>query len=260
MNDIFTRITELRAAGTLAALVTVIKTRGSAPRTAGTRMLVFPDGRTEGTVGGSSVEALITSEAIECLRAGKTAVSEHSLHDAQKEDTGMVCGGTMTFFIEPLTLPAHVYIFGGGHVAVPLARLLHLTGFQYTLIDDRAEFATNERFPDAREVIQADTGKYAEQARVTGSDFITIVTRCHDHDYEALRGVLGKPARYIGLIGSKAKRKQIFSRLRDDGFSDEQLETVHSPIGLDISAETPEEIAVSIVAELIACKNGKQER
>jgi len=256
MTDIFQKILELKKSGRPSALVTVIKTRGSTPRGSGSKMIVEPDGEIHGTIGGSSVEAMVIEEAREVIASGKSRVVTHNLNDEQHEDTGMVCGGIMEFFIEPLNTAPHVYIFGGGHVALPLARLLAQTGFTYTLIDDREKFASAERFPEALNIHVGDPAKIAEELEILPSDFIAIVTRCHDHDYTTLRAVIKKKYRYLGLIGSRNKRRQIFERLqKNDGIQADLLEKVHAPIGLDIEAETPEEIAVSIVAEMIAIKN-----
>lgn len=256
MTDIYQKVIDAQHDGVQAALVTVIHTRGSTPRDTGTKMLVYNDGRIAGTVGGSSVEALVIAEAMEVIRTQKCRRVEHNLNDAGHSDTGMVCGGKMEFFIEPVKSSPRLFIFGGGHVAVPLARLASQTGFSCIVVDDRKEFATKERFPDAEQVIVGDPGKAAAELPIGEQDFVAVVTRCHDHDYTTLRAAIDKPFAYLGLIGSRHKKKQIFERLsKNDGVSSKKLEQVHSPIGIDINARTPEEIAVSIVAELIREKN-----
>jgi len=250
--DIFQKIEELRQKNVLAALVTVIKTGGSVPRDVGAKMIVQFDGQIHGTIGGSSVEALVIKEAQDVIQSGRPQIVTHTLSDEAHHDTGMVCGGTMDFFIDPLQLPERVYIFGGGHVGFHVASLAKKVGFDYIVIDDRAEFASAERFPDAVRLIVADPGAVAEDLAVGDHDYLVIVTRAHKDDYTVLRGVIRKPARYIGMIGSAAKRKQLFHQLQTtDGIPEDLLRTIHSPIGIDIGSETPEEIAVSIVAELI---------
>jgi xanthine dehydrogenase accessory factor len=244
--DIFQKIEELRQKNVLAALVTVIKTGGSVPRDVGAKMIVQFDGQIHGTIGGSSVEALVIKEAQDVIQSGRPQIVTHTLSDEAHHDTGM------DFFIDPLPLPERVYIFGGGHVGFHVASLAKKVGFDYIVIDDRAEFASAERFPEAFRLIVADPGAVAEDLAVGDHDYLVIVTRAHMDDYQVLRGVIRKPARYIGMIGSAAKRKQLFHQLRTtDGIPEDLLRTIHSPIGIDIGSETPEEIAVSIVAELI---------
>ncbi|MCW4038206.1 MAG: XdhC family protein [Candidatus Bathyarchaeota archaeon] len=250
--SVFQKIEELRQKNIPAALVTVIKTSGSVPREVGAKMIVQFDGQIHGTIGGSSVEALVIKEAQDAIKAGRPQTVTHTLSDEAHTDTGMVCGGTMDFFIEPIQIPERVYIFGGGHVGFQVASLTKKVGFDYVVVDDRAEFASTERFPDASNLIVADPGTVAENLTVTTNDYIIIVTPAHKDDYNVLKGVIQKPARYIGMIGSSTKRKQIYQKLRTtDGIPDDLLNKIHSPIGINIGSETPEEIAVSIVAELI---------
>lgn len=250
--SLFQTIVELRQKNIPAALVTVIKTSGSAPRDVGAKMIVQFDGQIHGTVGGSSVEALVIQEAQEVIRSGQARLITHDLLDDVQQDTGMICGGTMEFFIDPIQVPERVYIFGGGHVGFQVASLVTKVGFDYIVVDDRAEYASAERFPKAMNLVVDDPGTVAKALKVTNNDYIVIVTHGHKDDYVVLRGVIEKPARYIGMIGSHTKRQQIFRTLQTiDGIDDDILRKIHSPIGINIGAETPEEIAVSIVAELI---------
>jgi xanthine dehydrogenase accessory factor len=253
MDNIYKKVIEFQEQGIPAALVTVISTKGSTPRGVGSKMIVLSDGSIIGTIGGSSVEALIIEESKSCIQSGKCDKVTHNLDDAEKEDTGMICGGVMEFFIEPLVPSFHIYIFGGGHVALPFARMATQVGFTYTIIEDRAEFATRDRFRDAKELLVGNLQEVAQKIDFKATDFVVIVTRSHDQDYLALREVLQKTIRYIGVIASTAKKKQIFSRLREEGFSQDLINTIHTPIGLDINAETPQEIAVSILAESRNC-------
>ncbi len=255
MADIYKKILELRDQNKPAALVTVVATKGSTPRDAGAKMLVCADGTVYGTIGGSAVEAMLIEEAKKCIRSGEYKTEWHDLDDKEKQDTGMICGGKMEFFIEPMMPAPHVYIFGGGHVALPLARFASQIGFSYTIIEDREEFAQKERFPDARDIIITSAADINENILFKESDYIAIVTRSHDLDYESLKVVLNSEVKYIGLIASKIKKKQIFARLKEEGFPEEKINQIHSPIGLDIAAQTPEEIAISILAELIQVKN-----
>lgn len=250
--DIYQKLLELRKQGASCALATVIRTKGSVPREVGAKMIVEISGAIHGTIGGSKVEALVIAEAQQAIHEGKAKNVSHNLMDEEAHDTGMLCGGMMEFFIEPIANTERLYIFGGGHVGYYTAQFASRVGFSCVIVDDRAEFANAERFPDAAEIIVADPGSAARQLNLTLNDYVVIVTRGHKDDYQILKEIIIKPCRYLGMIGSKTKRAEIYSKLREqNGVSDELLKRVHSPIGLSIGAETPEEIAVSIVAEMI---------
>jgi xanthine dehydrogenase accessory factor len=255
MNEIYVKLQELIEQRKPVVLVTVIATTGSTPREAGTKMLVMPDGSIYGTVGGSSVEEKVITASIKSLREGKCLKISHNLDDEIQHDTGMICGGTMEFFIEPVNAAPLLYIFGAGHVALPLARLASQVGFDYIIIEDRTEFATRERFPEARDILIGKPDELAGRINFSSEDYIAIVSRSHEIDFQVLRRVIVRPFHYLGLIGSKKKRQQIFDRLKKEGISAEQINTIHTPIGLEIGAESPQEIAVSIVAELNKIKN-----
>lgn len=255
MFDIYEQLKQLRDQNKPAALVTVIATKGSTPREPGAKMIVCVDGSVYGTIGGSAVEALVIEEAKECLKKNLTRRVWHDLDDQKHADTGMICGGKMEFFIDPLIIPPHLYIFGGGHVALPLARFAAMVGFSYTIVEDRQEYASTERFPDAKEIILATSDDFEKKLKISSSDYIAIVTRSHELDYLALKWILNQDFKYLGLIASKVKKKQVFDKLREEGFKATDINRIHSPIGLDIAAQTPEEIAVSIVSELIQVKN-----
>jgi xanthine dehydrogenase accessory factor len=218
-------------------------------------MIVCADGKVYGTIGGSVVEAIVIDEAKECLQTNASKKVWHDLDDQDNADTGMICGGKMEFFIEPVNAPSHLIIFGGGHVALPLARVASIIGFEYTIVEDRPDFATRERFPDARDLIITNSDELEEKVTFSEADYVAIVTRSHELDYLALKKVLRKSVRYIGLIASKVKKKQVFEQLKKERFSEKIINQIHSPIGLDIAAQTPEEIAISITAELIQIKN-----
>ena len=257
MDNIFEKVLDVQKGHKASALVTVIRTEGSTPRKVGSKMIVFADGEIIGTVGGASVEALVIEKAKECIKSRKCIIDFHDLNDPSHVDTGMICDGTMEFFIEPLTIQDHLIIFGAGHVGLALAKLAYEVGFEYTVIDDREEFANRDRFPDALEIVVDNMGEYADGLECYPSDFIAIMTRGHVNDYEVIKGIIGKPYRYLGMIGSISKRNEIYSKLGETGISDDLIKQVYSPIGLKIGGETPEEIAVSIVAELVKVRNQK---
>jgi xanthine dehydrogenase accessory factor len=257
--NIYKKIVELQENQTPFALVTVLSTKGSVPREPGAKMIVMQSGKIYGTIGGSSVEARVIDEAINAIQSQKIIIVKHDLFDEEEKDTGMVCGGMMEFLIEPLALGEKLYVFGGGHVALPLVQLAAKVGFSIIVIDDRNEFVSAERFPEAYQCIQAKPGKYAEELKLSDNDYVVIVTPGHKDDYAVLRGVIKKPAKYLGMIGSKVKRQEIYDKLKStDGVSEKELKKVHCPIGLEIGSETPEEIAVSIVAELIKIRRASK--
>jgi len=251
MPDIYQEIARIVAEGEGAALVTVISTAGSTPREEGTKMLVRADGSILGSIGGGSVEAQVCQEAIEVIRKGKPRRLRFSLTAQEGEEPGMICGGDMEVFIEPILSSPTLYIFGGGHISLPLAKIGKLLGFKIVVIDDRAEFANPQRFPEAGLILAEDFDKAFPKLKIDKASYVVIVTRNHQSDELVLELVLGTQAKYIGMIGSKTKNKAIFSHLLAKGISKELLDKVHAPIGLEIHAETPEEIAVSILAEIV---------
>lgn len=253
--NLWSELAKLESSGSPAALVTVIRVQGSTPREAGARMIVLPDGKIIGTIGGSAVESLVVQEALEVLRIGKSRVSQYDLNDPAKTSTGMICGGKMEFFIEPLKPLPHLYIFGAGHVGSALAQFTSILGLPHTVVDDRPEFADRERFPQAQRILCGDFSEVLADLDFVQPAYIMIVTRCHDTDLEVLRWVLRKPSAYLGMICSRRKKTEIFRILSEEGYSKEEMERVHAPIGLDIRSETPAEIAVSILAEVIQIKN-----
>jgi xanthine dehydrogenase accessory factor len=251
MADIYQEIVRIKEEGGEAALVTVVSASGSTPREEGAKMLVKPDGAIVGTIGGGSLEAQVIEEAVKVIKQGKPKRLHMSLTAKEAEEAGMICGGELEVFIEPILTAPTLYIFGGGHISLPLAKIGKLLGFKIAVIDDRAEFASAERFPEAEIVLAENFKKAFPRLKVDKSSYIVIVTHGHQHDEIVLNWAMGTPAKYIGMIGSQTKVKTIFSHLLAKGVPQERLASVHSPIGLEIEAQTPEEIAVSILAEII---------
>jgi xanthine dehydrogenase accessory factor len=254
MDDIYQEIVKVKTEGEEAALVTVVSASGSTPREEGAKMLVKPDGSIVGTIGGGSLEAQIIEEAVKVIRQGKPKRLHRSLTAKESGEEGMICGGDLEVFIEPILTPPTLYIFGGGHIALALTKMGKLCGFKIAVIDDRAEFAQAERFPQAEVVLAEDFTKSFARLKIDKSSYIVIVTHGHQHDEVVLEWAVGTPAKYIGMIGSRTKNETIYSHLRARGISKEQLDRVHAPIGLEIGAQTPEEIAVSILAEVIKAR------
>jgi xanthine dehydrogenase accessory factor len=252
--DIYEQIVQLRREGRRGAVATIVNVRGSIPSFKTAKMLVRDDGSIVGTIGGGCVEADVWQAAREVMESEKPRSLIFDLNQDPKYDTGLVCGGTLEVFIEPVLPPALLYMFGAGHVAMNLCRVASDVGFELIVTDDRATYATKERFPAAREVHALDFDETTKQLDPNEASYIVIVTRGHRDDMRLLRWAVQTRARYIGMIGSKRKVIGIFKTLREEGVPAHLFERVHAPIGLDIGAVTPEEIAVAITAELIAIR------
>ena len=257
VEEVLAAANDAMARGETVALVTIVRAVGSTPQRVGAKMLVFADGRTVGTIGGGCYESEAFWKARDAITTGRPALVRFDLNDDLAGESGLICGGQMDVFVEPLTPSPHLYIAGGGHVGMQLARAAAEVGFRIHVVDDREKFANAERFPAADEVAVDSIPDWLERAPLAQPAFIAIVTRGHQHDLSALRAAVAREPRYIGLIGSRAKVTRIFEALRDEGLPADVLRRVHAPIGLDIGAVTPAEIAVSIVAELVAVRHGK---
>ncbi len=254
MMDIYEQIVALRHQGRRAALATIISERGSIPSYQAAKMIVCEDGATFGTIGGGVVEGEVMHAALRVIAEETPRTLAFDLSQDPRHDSGLVCGGRLEIFVEPLISPPSLYIFGAGHVGLQVHRIARIAGFEVTVYDDREEYANGERFPDAREVVAAAFDKVSTRLELHERDSVVIVTRAHHFDLQVLRWALTTPARYIGMIGSKRKVAGLFQALESEGVSKEKLDRVFAPIGLEIGAHSPEEIAVSIVAELIACR------
>lgn len=242
--------------GETVALVTVVRARGSTPQRAGAKMLVFADGRTVGTIGGGCYENDAFWKARAAIASGKPALLHYELNDDFAQENGLVCGGQMDVHVDPLEPTPHLFVLGAGHVGWYLGRLAPDAGFRVHVVDDREKFASEDRFPGAERVTVAPIPEWLQAADLPPSAFVVVVTRGHTHDLDAMRALAPRDLRYLGLIGSRAKVRRIFDLLLAEGIPPECLDRVHAPIGVDIGAVTPAEIAVSILAELIAVRRG----
>jgi xanthine dehydrogenase accessory factor len=252
--DVYEQIVQLRREGRRGAVATIVSVRGSIPSFRTAKMLVRDDGSIVGTIGGGCVEADVWQAAREVMESEKPRSLTFDLNQDPKYDTGLVCGGTLEVFIEPVLPPALLYVFGAGHVAVDLCQVAASAGFAPIVTDDRTSFATKERFPAAREIHALDFDEAMQKLDPNETSYIVIVTRGHRDDMRILRWAVQTRARYIGMIGSKRKVIKIFETLQKEGVPAHLFDRVHAPIGLDIGAITPEEIAVAITAELIAIR------
>jgi xanthine dehydrogenase accessory factor len=256
-QEVFAAVADALERGEPAALVTIVSTLGSTPQRVGAKMLVFGDGRTVGTIGGGCYENDAFGKAREAILNRRPQLVHYELTDDFAQETGLICGGTMDVYIEPIEPSPELYIIGAGHVGYHLARVANEVGFRVHVVDDREKFANAERFPTAAEVLVEDIPAWIARANLPPHAYAVIVTRGHTNDLEALRALAPRELRYLGLIGSRAKVARIYDALTADHVPADLLRRVHAPIGLDIGAVTPQEIAVSILAELIAVKHGK---
>jgi xanthine dehydrogenase accessory factor len=256
-QEVFAAVASALDRGEPAALVTIVSTTGSTPQRVGAKMLVFGDGRQVGTIGGGCYENDAFWKAREAITNRKPQLLHYELDDDFAQETGLVCGGQMSVYIEPIEPSPELYVVGAGHVGFHLANLAHEVGFKVHVVDDREKFASRERFPNAAEVVAEDIPAWIARTHLAPHAYVVIVTRGHTNDLEALRALAPRDLRYLGLIGSRAKVARIYDQLVADNLAPDALKQVHAPIGLDIGAVTPQEIAVSILAELIAVKHGK---
>ena len=254
--DVFEELVRLRRAGQKAALATIVRVSGSIPSYESAKLLIRDDGSIVGTVGGGCVEAEVWAAAREVIETEKPRRMSFNLAGDALYDNGLICGGQLEVFIEPVLPVQSLYIFGAGHVSLSLSKVASMAGFRTVVIDNRETFANRERFPEADEVHAQEYEEIMPKLDVNGSAYLAIVTRGHKDDMRVLRWAVGTPAKYIGMIGSKRKAIEVFKELEKEGIGSERLESVHTPIGLEIGAITPEEIAVSVVAELIAVRRG----
>lgn len=255
MIDVFEEIAEMRARGERGALCTVVSTTGSTPGKETMRMLVRESGSFSGSVGGGCVEADVVAAAMDVMESEAPRKLEFKLTEAATGATGLMCGGLLEIFVEPITAP-HLVLYGAGHVSRSVSTMAADAGFRVTAVDDRTAFPTAERFPTAHRLIARESFEAVfRELVVPAGAFCVVVTRGHSMDQECLDHALHTPARYVGLIGSKVKVRGILARLRDAGrLEGVDLSRLHAPIGLDLGGATHGEIAVSIVSELIAVR------
>ena len=235
-------------------LCTVVNTKGAVPRHAGTRMLVYPDGRFEGTVGGGETEKLVLDEALDAIKDGRTRFLTYDLIDVERGDPG-VCGGSLSIFVEPFLTPPTVVVVGAGHVGRSVVHLANWLGYRVVLSDDRVDLCTPESLPGADRYLPVAMGDLPEKLEIGSQTYFVLVTRGVEVDVKGLPALLETEAPYIGLIGSKRRWAHTQEKLKEAAIPQEQIDRIKSPVGLNINAETPDEIAVSIMAEITALRN-----
>lgn len=252
---IYQTVARLEANGEEGALCTVVHTNGSVPRHPGSKMVVFPDRTFEGTIGGGEVESRVIDEALAAITDGKPRLLHFDMVDPARGDPG-VCGGQLEVYIEPVKTQPFLIVIGGGHVGKAVVSLGKWLGFRVALSDDRPEFCTPESAPGADEYYPVAIQNLPSAVKIHRDTYIVLTTRGSGVDVEGLPSLLSTPARYIGIIGSKRRWLVTAKALEEKGISRAALERVHSPIGIEIQAETPEEIAVSILAEVLMIRHG----
>lgn len=250
--DVYEELIRERDAGRSCALAVIVNATGSIPSYETAKMLVREDGSIVGTVGGGAGEAAVIREAKEVLASGKPRLVSFDLHENPRMDLGMVCGGSLNVFIEAIHPTPVAYLFGAGHVGGLVAKAAKLARIEVEVIDDRSEFANPERFPDARAIHAAEMEQAFQALKPNSRSLIFIATRGHKLDAQALRWAVETPAAYIGMIGSRRKVQEVYAKLKLDGVTDQQFARVNAPVGLEIGAVTPEEIAIAVVAEMVA--------
>ena len=252
--DIYQALAEVEKNNDSAALCTVVKSIGSTPRHVGSKMLVYPDGKFIGTVGGGDLEHRVLDEAWIAMGDGESRLLSYTMADPSRGDPG-VCGGTVEVFVEPILPPAMIVVIGAGHVGKAVVHLAKWLGFRVAVSDDRPEFCTPESVPGADAYYPVEMGKLAEELKINKRTYIVITSRGASVDVQGLPGLLEADPAYIGVIGSRRRWLTTVKGLKEKGVSEEKIARVHSPMGLELNAETPEEIAVSILAEVLMLKD-----
>jgi xanthine dehydrogenase accessory factor len=257
--ELHATIAELARESVPFVVATIVDAKGSSPRGVGARMLVMSDGSIVETIGGGVLEKQVIADALTFLAAGTSRCERYELRVEGENALGSLCGGEATVFFEVHAPARTLLIVGAGHVGQKLCAFAKLLDFRVVVLDSREEMVTSERFPGADQLVCGDPGRTPELLAIGTATHVVIVTHSHLHDKDALRAVVGSSAASIGMIGSTNKVRKIYAELRDEGVPAERLDRIHSPIGLDIGAETPAELALCIMAEIVADTCGKLE-
>ncbi len=255
--DIYERIVSLRSRGIRAVLATIIARNGATPRKPAAKMLIDEAGGLIGTIGGGSVESKVIEEAQEIIRSGNPKILSFNLSGKSPEENALVCGGIMEVYLEPIIPETILYIFGAGHVGKALAEIARFAGFNVAVIDDREDYANIRRIPQAHAFYVDEWERVLSRIEVTDNSYIFISTREHHLDELCLCFALQSSAKYIGMLGSRKKIRLLKEYVEKQGIAPAEFQRVSVPVGFDIGAETPEEIAISIAAELVAARKNR---
>lgn len=255
MSEVLSALAELPKTGTAAALCTIIRAKGSTPRKEGCKMLVYTSGSIVGTIGGGEIEGRVIKEALDSIQTGERKIRSYDLINPEKGDPG-ICGGTLEVFIDPLTQPEDLIVVGGGHVGKAVVYLAKWLGFRVILSDDREEFCSPAYVPGADEYVHCSLEDLSSRIEFSPKTVIVMATRNNQVDVRGLPELLAAPSAYIGVISSRRRWKLTVEQLLETGITKKDLDRIHAPIGLDLKAETPEEIALSIMAEVFQVIRG----
>ncbi len=247
--EIYEEIIRLKGEGRQCALATIVQSIGSSPQREGAKMLVRDDGTILGTLGGGCIEAEVKQASLMAIQNGSPSTVPFNLTE---KHGGLVCGGKILVYIEPVISEPQLVILGAGHVGKALSTIARFAGFHVTVVDDREEYANRKNIPHAQDVIVHEFDRVFSAVKSSKDTYIVIATRGHNHDLDALKAALNTDARYIGLLGSRRKKSLLFKTLRDEGCSEEAVSRVITPVGLPIGSVTPEEISISIMAQIVA--------
>lgn len=253
--SVYQELAEIENNGGSAALCTVVYSRGSTPRHVGSKMLVYPDGKVSGTVGGGEMENRLIVAALEVIATGLSRKIEYSLSDPTQGDPG-ICGGEMEVFVEPIQPEATIVVIGAGHVGQAVVHLADWLGYRVVVSDDRPEFCTPEAAPGADKYLPGTIAELADTLEINAHTYLVLTTRNSPLDVAGLPALLDSKAAFIGVIGSKRRWEITRKKLKELGVSKKKLDMVISPIGIEINAESPEEIAMSILSEIIMLRRG----
>src|ERR1700744_5524400 len=254
--DIYEEVVRLRRLGQKCALAPIVQVNGSIPSYESAKLLVREDGSMLGTIGGGCVEAEVWNVARDVMENERARHMNFSLGQDAAYDNGLICGGQLSVFVEPVVPQPVAFIFGAGHISKSLSKVANMAGFSTVIVDNREAFANRERFPEAAEVHAEEYEDLFPKLDIRDTSYLIIVTRGHRDDMRVLRWAVTTPARYIAMIGSKRKTISVVKELEKDGIPREAFEKIFAPMGLEIGAETPEEIAISVVGEMIAMRRG----
>jgi xanthine dehydrogenase accessory factor len=252
--DVYEELVRLRNLGQKCALATIVEVRGSIPSYESAKLLVREDGSMVGTIGGGCVEAEVWNAAREVMQTEQPRRLTFNLGQDAAYDNGLICGGQLDVFVEPVLPIPHAFIFGAGHISKSLSKVATLAGFATVVVDNRESFANRERFPEAEAVHAGEYEEVFPQLPINETSYVIIVTRGHRDDMRVLQLALSTPARYLAMIGSKRKVLNVIRELEKAGVDRAAFEKIHAPMGLDIGAISPEEIAISVTAEMIAVR------
>ena len=258
MGNLFGTIVDLKKSRKPAALAVIIRTEGSTPRKHGAKMVILQDGKTIGTMGGGDLEKRVIEEAINAIKQGEPRITSFTL-DIEKGKLDMMCGGKLDVYIEPILPDEKLIIFGAGHITRSLAPLMKGAGFKVSVVEDSPDLLQKDKFPETEDLILTDMEEFARDLPSDSGTYIVLLSRGFSRDKSILTQLIQRDFKYIGMIGSLRKINTMREDLQKEGIPEEAFSKLKAPIGLDIGAETPEEIAISIAAEIIAAKKGKLE-